>query len=1034
LTNEFSERADEMEGVMKRFIFAGGMVLSLAGAALGGPPGYTNSGTFSSTSPTFQIDATNVVNTGVMALGISSFDAGPFDFSDVLTYTNRGTMYCDNGFLFNDSPATTGTIQPSVNFFNQNPGQIYGGALVLQPGANISGTVAGPAPQIIISATNITSSGVLQVGQAGLISATGNALNLSHGAMIVEGFDQAGSGLITGGTDLGPGEFIQYWGGGIQSNNFFYSNLAVPGTASSPSSAVTLNDHTAGFESFSISGLTLANAIAVTNSLNASNFTTQVIIFADTGPDNSGTSLVNMSAHFLPPGTTPLSTNNFSTAVVKWGVSVTNVFGQVMSNTLYLTDDLGSLPTNVTFITNNTTLQGLTELVPTNYTISTAFNERNFLPGNTPYRQTLFTNGFGTNGTGFGEITNTYAAFSVDLAPVTVQPDSLVAGSTFSNVPARIAITANQSLDLTGSIINAGNYLNLASTNHYAGSQGAQITFPFADINLGSTNGQMTISNLVPAYLTRFNGPILAWSAVWTNLTMATNIVITSSSTNTNAFTVTNAFMVTMVLSELSPTSQASVENLSLRSTNVVISDAVTVNQSLLINAQNLTITTNAASDLTPAGQLIFDPPVANDFYSAFVPSMLNFTNYGLFETENAAFLQIRQNPNNPSAGDGPWQSVVNRGEIFTAGGNSIWANYFENTAPPVVNSSIAPSIEAEFGTITIQSSVALITNSPIAAIGTGGDMSITSGSLTIADEQLQATGFLNLAATNLLTDLVPAGTSAVTTGNAWSSGDGFSLLVAPTSLSGLLGTSITSACRTNAVCQNIWAGLSNTIPTTVGSPLPTMVNNVPIGQLILDGGNNISVFHFEGPNGDTVNPYAMYVDQIELTDGATNFANGKFTALNVDPNVTIFFLKASIGATDISLMLAGQAIGGGHLVWLNNNVGHFSATQVTYSDGQTFNVNSSYVQAYGLPPEPPVPLTAQNIQLQIGTTNVGSTPMAAISWYAQAGSTNTLYYRTLTNPSWLVRTNFVQGATAGRVTKYDSLDASHLYKVSVAQ
>ena len=80
------------------------------------------------------------------------------------------------------------------------------------------------------------------------------------------------------------------------------------------------------------------------------------------------------------------------------------------------------------------------------------------------------------------------------------------------------------------------------------------------------------------------------------------------------------------------------------------------------------------------------------------------------------------------------------------------------------------------------------------------------------------------------------------------------------------------------------------------------------------------------------------------------------------------------------------------------------------------------------------MPLTPQNIQLQIKTTNIGPTPTAAISWYAQAHSTNTLYYRTMTNPNWLVRTNFVQSATPGRVTNFDSLGAGHLYKVSVGQ
>lgn len=158
-------------------------------------------------------------------------------------------------------------------------------------------------------------------------------------------------------------------------------------------------------------------------------------------------------------------------------------------------------------------------------------------------------------------------------------------------------------------------------------------------------------------------------------------------------------------------------------------------------------------------------------------------------------------------------------------------------------------------------------------------------------------------------------------------------------------------------------------------------------------------------------------------------------TAFNVDPNMTIFFLNAKIGATDISPVLNGQAAGGGgHLVWLNNYVSHFSVAQVTYADGETFAVNSAYVQAYGLPPEPAVVLTPQTIMLKIGSTNVNSTPMASISWYSPANSTNTLYYRSLTGTSWQVRTNFVQGGASGRVSVLDSLGSSHLYKVSVAQ
>ena len=1009
---------------MKRLIFSGGLSLALAVTAVAGPlTGYTNSGTFTSSSRSLVIDATNFVNLGTFDISVSGFTLGQFDFSDVLTYTNRNVMFCDNGFLFNDSPTTSGSIVPSVNFVNQNPGQIYGGAALPQSG-NLQLLGSGLSPRIIISATNITSSGILQVGQAGEIQATGDSMNLSHGASIVEGLDQVASGAITGGAVLGPGEFIQYWGTGLDSNNFFVFNLALAGPTTAPST-ITNNTLTA-ISNFNFN-VQNATAVAITNIVSPSNIITQVILVGD--------SLGIVTPYpFFVPITTEISTNGYQEAVVEWSVQLTNVAGGVVSNTLFLTDDLGGLP-QLSEVINNTTAGGINLLVPTNYTLLPSF--RGVIPtnymGNVPYSMNLFSNGFGTNGNGIGQITNQYATFEVNLSPVTFQPDS-TPGSTFSNVAGRIEITANQTLDLTSSIINAGNYLNLSSPNDYRGSQGAQVVFPFADINLGSTNGQMSISNLVAPYLTRWNGPIQVWSAAWTNLTPATNIVMTSTSTNTNAFMVTNGFHVLMVSSALSPTSPVNVENFSLRSTNVVISDIVAVNQSLLINAQSLTITSNDPAALTPTGELGFFPLQPDDVFSANLPGMMNFTNFGIFETENAAFFQIRQDPDNPTAGDGPWQSVVNAGTIFSGGGDIFWVSNFQNTG----------FIESSAGPVFVQASTALVTNSAMAAFD--GDMSLTSGSLTISNVTLQASGFLDLGASTLLTDLTaPGNNKAGFPINTFSAGDGFSLLTAPAT-GGLLGTQITSQCRTNAQCENFWAGLpvtlSGALPPT--NALPIMANNVPLGQLVLDGGNNKSIYHFEGANFDTITPYAMYVDQISLLDGATNLSPGTsngFTAFKIDTNVTIFFLDAVAGPTnqDISATLNGAA--GGHLVWVSNYVGHFSAFNVTYTNnlafpnisnpqGQTFAVNRGYVAAYGLPP---VPLTPQTIALVIGTTNVNSTPEAAISWYAPAYSTNTLYSRTFSNTSWLVRTNFVQGASSGRVNFLDSMATNHLYKVGVS-
>lgn len=1014
----FSFQPIRIEAVMRRIIIAAclGAVLACdrAGAQL---TGFTNFGIL--TDQNIVIDATNVVNLGVFDLSVPGSDQ--FGFSDVQTYTNRNVMYCNTGFIFNNSPASFGNIGPSAYFVNQNPGQVYGGALDLPANAQVGGS-SGTSPRLEIDATNITNSGVLQVGQAGEIAVTGGSLDLSHGSAIVESFEQAASGAITGGSFLAVGAIDQFWGAGIQSNNFFFQNLSLS-DAQTPFTRVTNFDYSIQDFSFSMFN---ASAIAQTNILSPSNITTQAVVWVEGG--GAG---VNMNAFFLPQATTPISTNAFRDIVVQWGIQVTNALGQVVSNSLFLEDAYATLPTNITFATNNKSLGGLSQLVPTNYTMGTVFRGGPLTTGNVPYSQSLFTNGFGTNGTGVGEITNIYSMFGAQMQPVTTVPDANVAGSTFSNLPGRMEITAGNSLNMTGTIIDAGNYLNLTSTNDYRGSQGAQIIFPFADINLGSSNGQMVISNLVLPFVTRFSGPIWAWTAAWTNLTSATNIVMSGTNApTTNSFTVTNAFLVTFVDSQLSPISPVNIENLLLRSTNLVISDVLGVSSKLLINAQNLTITSNASSAVTPQGQLIYDPADESDLYSANFPSMLNFTNFGTISSLNAAFFQVRQNPIFPQSGDGPWQSVVNHGQILSEGGLSFWVNYFENSGSASSQASIESAAPA-FGPVFVQSSTALLSNSIV--IVTAGDMSFTSGNLTINQTTLQSSGFLDLAGTNLITDLTAPGTAPVASGNSWSSGDGFSLITAPTSQSGLLGTSITNMCRTNAVCQNTWAGTPTTLSGGPGSLLPTMANNAPIGQITLDGGNTSSVFHFQG--ADQVNPYAMYVDQLKLQDGATNFAGGKYTAFNVDPNMTIYFLKASIGNTSIASVLNGQAAaGGGQLVWLSNYVGHFSVTKVTYADGETFGVNSSYVQTYGLPPEPPVVLTPQTILLKIGATNVNSTPMAAISWYSPAHSTNTLYYRPMTGGSWQVRTNFVQGGASGRVSVLDSLESSHVYKVSVGQ
>ena len=217
-------------------------------------------------------------------------------------------------------------------------------------------------------------------------------MNLSHGSAIVEGLDLP-VGDLSGGAVLGPAEYIQYWGIGLNSNNFLVFNLSLtnftpPFTApstitNSPLNAAGLAGLVESNFSFSVAN---ASAVAFTNAVSPSNIITQVIIVGD--------SLGIVTPYpFFVPITTQISTNGFQEAVVEWSAQLTNVAGDVVNETLFLTDDIGALsPSRPRKSTNSFSRSGLPLLVPTNYTLLPTFGGTvppNYM-GNVPYSLNLF--------------------------------------------------------------------------------------------------------------------------------------------------------------------------------------------------------------------------------------------------------------------------------------------------------------------------------------------------------------------------------------------------------------------------------------------------------------------------------------------------------------------------------------------------------------------------------------------------------------------------------------------------------------------
>ncbi len=745
--------------------------------------------------------------------------------------------------------------------------------------------------------------------------------------------------------------------------------------------------------------------------INGSNFTYQVV-FVNT---NLG---LSTDVRFEPA-------TDLAIPVIQWLAIVTNaVTGQVSINTLYLSDSFGAF-TNFQLVTNSSTLAGVGLSEPENYTFQTIYggtspSYTNFPHGDIPY---LTNNIF--NATSKPE-TNQYTVFGVTLAPVTIIPDPTLTVSLITNLPGRISLRATNFLDLSFAKVTGANYLSLSSTNHFAGSPFAQIESPNMDVNVGTTNGMLFITNLVAPYLPRFNGTIDTYSARWTNIVGG----------------ITNAFHILMVDSKLSATASPLVQNFFVRSTNVYISDFVNVASNLLINATSLTITSNDPAAPTPIAGLNLISP--NIIWSNSLPGVQFLTNWGIISVPNTTYFADVENPpyftNSLIA---PYQALVNHGTISTSG-NTIWANYFENTGSgittntntfPITISTNFATIASSFGPISIQSPTALMVNSGVFVAS--GSLSITAGNLNISNETLHASGALTFSPTNQFNG------SGSTWTNVWSVGNGFNLLVKPPT-GDLLGTVITdsSPVGVNKLVSHTWAG-NDFGPSTAG-----FFNNVAIGQLILDGQGVNCSFYFTGTGAQN----ALYVDQIVLKDFATNNVGGipnvGYTALtNINTNMTIYFADAIAGNQDISERLDGQA--GGRLRWVPSFAGVFSGTNVVMHGVTNALVNRALVTSQDIDSNGssmganyyqllngsyPV-FTSGNVNLTVAMTNQLGTKSMAISWEALYNSTNFLRYKTnFTSTNWVTLTNFIQGPVNSRVTVTDpvQINGRRFYKVEI--
>jgi hypothetical protein len=1002
---------NRLRRMMKWPLICAWLSFSLVGAALATDPIYQNFSPINYTvpgNPPPALDVQAFDNESVYSITYGVYTAYPelYETLNTLFYTNNGTMVANAPITTNGFALSLGSVGAGFNFDLQvtnlnnqhlmadtfyNPGTIYcdstnTGNNILNFYGSIFGSFLFEQTSIgmfSVMATNIINPGTIYVGASGLMQFTGQGADLSRSTLTIEG-------SLLGQVFLGTGLFFNFFN---SSQNFSATGFFGTDTNQDWNPGAQLGPN---FAQSSFSGYTLQGNVLFANVLYLTNSTSYFKI------DANGTNGATVRAVFLMDTSANVATNVYlqpagsagllgsGTADVEWIGSYLNpATGQTVSNYLYLNDDyLLGASTNVFLYGGN---GGANSGIPDNFTFTTSSTE--LLSGPVPSQfQNVFQNGV---------ITNPYSYFQGQLIASTVSTNKSGSNPSgaLTNLPGRLQVTATKDLNLTLAQISGQNYMSLIATNNYEGSAGASIASPYSDINLGVTNGFMTISNLLMSGIPAWSGAISAWSTRWTNVD-STGFV--------------TDYRVLLVQSQLSPTTQPMVQTLKLHATNsLIISDVLNVLSSLYIDAQNLTLTTNLSGNGATSldGEINWNG-TANIGTGQF-PNLLWLTNNGAIRS--LGFDQFG------STGT-PYGALINNGLIADQG-STIYANNFLSSG--IISNGV--------GNFLLQSKITTITNGSITA---NGDISITTGSLLTSNLLLSGRS-LTLQVTNSLSDTGP------TNGSFWSVGGihslqyagGFNLPIKPT-MGDLLGTTITNTGLANYVVNNTWAGVDR------GYSNSGYTNNAALGRLVLDPLSPSTRIHFGGPGGTGVSN-ALYVDTLILLDAATNLASGNIPEFTFSTNFVIYYAQALQNGVSVAEKI--NFANTNHFRWVPTYVGYFSSTNLVYPPGVTNTVNAALASStfydsdgdgiVNANDSTPFLVPAQ-LNFNLTVTN-RPPPSVRIQWTTVTSATNFLYYKTnLLNP-WSLLTNFVSPqpypSPATNVWVFDAItNVPHYYQVKV--
>lgn len=977
-----------------------------------------------------QIDATNFVNTGTMLVS----GALPFETSDTHNFTNSGTMIGIPGWFFDNAAPNSGPRVPADNFVNLNTGSIQsldGGGVF-----TIGGII--PASYLWVAASNIQHSGTLSVGAQGWLRLTGTNIDAARSALEVTSIVPTGGALGQSNYLNDVGIYDVWWG---QTNlTFNTGNIYNGNAATAPPHMVQTLGGFGGITSFSVPqpfafgysnttasiSLTLTNMDgSTTNILFPTNIVKQAVFVGISDP-----TLMSLGVKFFPSST---FTNPYQTVCVRISLPSTNVITQTPDQTtLYFYDRLASETNRGLYINSASTgLPPFVDQRPANYIVSRLDFRGMYgagASGNiTP--DPLYLYDPATFGRTNAVVSGEYAGYAAQVDNLATEPPPTTA-STVTNYPGRVQVYG-ENVDLRNTRIRGEGEVAVHAT-HLLSSAGAAVDCENLSYTLGSTNGNLDVISLAKQSVIRMNGEIVAWSGVWTNqmtIVLTNNYSVTNTVDTNGVVTGTNATQVpltntvivdfhTLILDAdgLLGRKPVFTWDLVAHSTNIVISDPISLVQNFFLDGQSFTLDgilnfTSTTLQNTRGQSAVFS---LNNWIYTNAPTLLYFTNNGT--------LTI---PGEGHFGDDravPYSAYVTTGTL-RAGSVSVNSSYVENDG----------LLAATVGPFNLVGTLGVLQNGQATS---GGDIDLFFSGLKFSSEQVTAAGALNFYVTNGLSDAGP------TFSNSFRVNNGFNLFIKPAS-GDLLGTTVQDQ-PPNFVQENhVWAGADR------GVSASGYANNTALGQLILTAQstapNTAPLFFFTGANGQN----GLYVDLLDLTSLGSNYLQ----LIQIDPSLTIYYAAAKVGFTpplnpagipqEPEEFLDGQF--GGHLHWVSSFAGPYSSVDVVIN-GVTVAVNRALrfskiidSNGNGIPnyydPFPfnsnPLVLSASLVQTNRQASGVG------VSWNAAPQLNYQVEFSTdVQNPNWQPLTRYTSSAaTNSTVTIWDSsapAGAHRFYRVKI--